>query len=100
MLHLSSQVEVNWKAPSPKAKPMKLETGELNYKEGSGAIWLSPWARLTRENGVVESETAVVKIEDGAIRAVDASKGRGTDTYPDRKLEYSADQLWVNFSEK
>jgi lipopolysaccharide export system protein LptA len=100
MLHLSSQVEVNWKAPGPNAKPMKMETGELNYKEGSGKIWLSPWAKLTRENGVVESETAVVTIEDGAIRAVDANKGRGTDTYPHRKLEYSADQLWVTFSEK
>ena len=100
MLHLSSQVEVNWKAPGPNAKPMKVEAGELNYKEGSGKIWLSPWARLTRENGVVESETAVVTIEDGAIRAVDANKGRGSDTYPNRKLEYSADQLWVTFSEK
>jgi lipopolysaccharide export system protein LptA len=79
---------------------MKLESGELNYQEGSGKIWLSPWARLTRENGVVESDTAVVTIEDGAIRAVDANKGHGTDSYPNRKLEYSANQLWVNFSDK
>jgi lipopolysaccharide export system protein LptA len=100
LLHLSSQVEVNWKAPGPNAKPMKLETGELNYKEGSGKIWLSPWARMTRENGVVESEMAVVTLEEGAIRAVDANKGHGTDNYPGRKLEYSADHLWVNFSDK
>ena len=100
LLHLSSQVELNWKAPGPHARPMKLEAGELNYQEGSGKIWLSPRARLTRDNTVVETETAVVTLEDGAIRAVDASKGHGTDSYPNRKLEYSADQLWVNFSEK
>jgi lipopolysaccharide export system protein LptA len=100
MLHLTSQVEVNWKSPSPDAKPMKLEAGELNYQEGSGKIWLTPWARMTRENGVVESDAAVVTIDEGSIRAVEASKGRGTDTFPNRKLEYSADQLWVNFSDK
>ena len=100
LIHLASQVELNWKAQGPNAKPMKLEAGELNYQEGSGKIWLAPWARMTRENGVMESETAVISIEDGAIRAVDASKGHGSDTYPDRKIEYSAGQLWVNFTEK
>ena len=100
LLHLSSQVEVNWKAPGPHARPMKVEAGELNYQEGSGKIWLSPRARLTRDNTVVETETAVVTLENGAIRAVDASKGHGTDSYPNRKLEYSADQIWLNFSEK
>src|SRR5215467_4769526 len=38
LIHLLSQVEVNWKSPGPNAKPMKLESGELNYQEGSGKI--------------------------------------------------------------
>src|SRR5262249_6969601 len=72
LLHLGSQVELNWKGPGPHAKPMKLEAGEMRYVEGSGKIWLAPWAKLTRENTVVQSEAAVITLEEDAIRAVDA----------------------------
>src|SRR6266851_7161322 len=33
-LHLLKQVQLDWKAPRPGAKPMKIETAELTYKEG------------------------------------------------------------------
>jgi len=34
-----------------------------------------------------------------AIRQVEASKAHGSDTYPNRKLEYSAGELWVDFDD-
>jgi lipopolysaccharide export system protein LptA len=100
LLHLYHQVEVNWKSRSPNAKPMKVESEEMTYQEGSGKIWLAPWAKLTRENAVMETEAAVVTLEDGVVSAVEANKGHGTDSYPNRKLEYAADQLWVNFTDR
>ena len=98
-LHLGSQVELNWKGPGPNTKPMKVQAGELTYQEGSSKIWLAPWAKLIRENAVVESESAVVTLDDGRIRKVEANKGHGTDTYPSRKLDYAADQLWLSFDD-
>src|SRR5438105_3586625 len=32
-LHLRSHAEIDWKAPGPHALPMKIEAGELTYKE-------------------------------------------------------------------
>jgi lipopolysaccharide export system protein LptA len=99
LLNLGSQVELTWKGNSPHAKPMKVEAGAMHYQEGSGKIFLEPWAKLTRENTVVQSENAVVTLENDSIRLVEATKGHGTDVYPNHKLEYSADSLWVDFSD-
>src|SRR5258708_6868781 len=59
-LHLLNQVQMKWKAASPGAKAMRLETGDLNYKEGSSLIWLNPWARLYRDNAVMEAGPTLV----------------------------------------
>ena len=44
-----------------------------------------------------------VGVEDGAgskfIRKIDTTKAHGTDSYPHRKLQYSADELWTNFDD-
>ena len=98
-LHLSSQVELDWKGPGPNTKPMKIEAGEMTYMEGQNKIWLAPWAKLTRENAVMQSDAAVVTLDEGRIRQVDAAKGHGTDTYPTRKLDYAADHLWLDFDD-
>lgn len=98
-LHMASQVELHWKAPKPGAKPMKLEAGELRYKEAESKVWLLQWARLTRENTLLESGPAVVTLEEGAIRYLEGQKARGTERYPNRQVEYSADEMWVRFGE-
>jgi lipopolysaccharide export system protein LptA len=98
-LHLNSQAELHWNAPGPNAKPMKIEAGEVTYRETEAKIWLSPWARLTRENTVVESGDAVVTLQDRAIHHIDAKNAHGTDAYPNRKLQYSADQLSVDYGD-
>lgn len=102
-LRIKSDVKLDWKpagtpsAPSP--KPLKIEAASLAYHEAISEIWLKPWGRLARENTVVEGEHVVVHLQDSvtsdgqrrtAIRQVEASKAHGSDTYPNRKLEYSA----------
>ena len=98
-LHLLSQVSLDWKAKTPAAKPMKIETAELNYKEGSSVIWLKPWARLHRDNAVIDAGPTLVTLQDQIIHQVDAQKAHGTDEYPRRKLQYAADELHVTYDD-
>ena len=37
---MMSQVELNWRGSDPKAKPMKVEAGELDYKEKESKVYL------------------------------------------------------------
>jgi len=98
-LHLRSQAEIDWKAPGPRAAPMKIEAGEVVYKEAESKVWLNQWARLTRENTLVNAATAVVQLQDGVIRQIDALKAQGVDEYPRRKLQYAAEELRVTYNE-
>jgi len=97
-LHLSSQIELRWRGRGPKSRPMKLEAGELVYKEREAAILLSPWSRLTRENAGLEAQLATVILQEGSIQRVEARQARGADRYPGRQIEYAADQLIMHFS--
>lgn len=99
-LHMNSQVELHWKAATPKAKPMKLEAGELIYMEAQSKVWLTPWARLTRENSTVEAGPTVVTLENGAIRLIETQHARGMEKYPNRQLQYAADEMWVRYSDQ
>ena len=102
---MKSGVSLDWKAAGPRAMPMKLEAGSLAYREANSDISLTPWGKLTRGNTVVEGENAIIALEDGKkgqklIRKINASKARGSDVYPRRKLEYAADQLWVDLNDE
>jgi lipopolysaccharide export system protein LptA len=99
-LQMYSQVELHWRGQDPKSKPMKLESGHLLYKETEEKIYLSPWARLTRDTTVLDSRDAVAAIDKGAIRHVDATQAHGIETYPERKVEYAADQMGMDFDPK
>lgn len=98
-LHLQQDAEIDWKPPGPHTKLMKIQAGDVVYKEAESKIWLNQWARLTRENTLVNATTAVVQLEDQVIRQVDALKAQGVDQYPRRKLEYAADELRVIYNE-
>ncbi len=82
-LQMRSSVELNLVARGPHGKPMKLEAGQLIYKELDSKILLSPWARLKRD----------------AIQLVEAQKAKGVDLDPKRRLEYEADHLTVHYTE-
>jgi len=96
-LHMRSQAELCWRGRAA-GRPMKLEAGELVYKEADSLVMLSPWARLTRDNGRLESQGAVVSLREGLIREVQAGRARGEERRPKQLLEYSAAQLWMAFA--
>jgi lipopolysaccharide export system protein LptA len=98
-LLLNSQAELHWDPPGPHAKPMKIEAGQVIYRENLAGIWLTPWARMTRANTVVEGGETVIALEDGKIHHVDTQKAHGTDAYPSRKLQYGADHLTVDYGD-
>jgi lipopolysaccharide export system protein LptA len=98
-LHMNSQVELNWHGRDPKAKPMKVEAGELNYKEADGKVFLSPWSKLTRDTLALNAGPAVVTLGNGLIQKADAQNAQGTDQRPQRNLTYGADQLGIDFDE-
>ena len=107
-LVMKNGVEVHWKAKGPNAKPMKIEAGSLTYHEAESEIWLKPWGRLTRGNTVVEGQDAIVHLQgvdagDGknqfVLHQVDARMAHGTDAYPNRKLQYAAGEMTVDFDD-
>jgi lipopolysaccharide export system protein LptA len=105
VLHLKSAVKLDWKPVGPRAKPMKIEADSLYYRETENEIWLKPWGRLTRDTTVLEGNDATIKLQESAdgskkhLRTLEASNAKGTDTYPKRKINYSAGHLFVNFNE-
>ena len=103
-LLMKRDARLEWKTKGPHSKPMLVEGGSLEYHEDTSEVWLKPWGRLTRDNTVVEGENAVVHLEDdGAgskfIRKIETTKAHGSDVYPHRKLQYSADELWTDFDD-
>jgi lipopolysaccharide export system protein LptA len=99
-LHLRNHAEIDWQAPTPHAPPMKIEAGELVYKEAQATVLLNGWARMTRRNMVVNGSSGVVHLQDDVIRQIDALKAQGTDEYPKRKIEYAADEVQVVYNDQ
>ncbi|PWU00796.1 MAG: LPS export ABC transporter periplasmic protein LptC [Terriglobia bacterium] len=99
-LQMKKDVEVLWKGTNPQARPMKIEASSLTYHEATSEIWLKPWGRLTRDHTVVEGYESIVRLQDQAIRRIESNRAHGSDEYPDRKLQYAADGLWVDFDDE
>ena len=105
-LRLKNEVEVNWTPEGPHAKPLKIEASSLVYHESANEVDLSPWGKLTRDNTQVEGEDVVVHLTETKVNGevkrtlqqVHAVRGHGTDEYPNRKVQYSADDLLVDFN--
>ncbi|MCX6624507.1 MAG: LPS export ABC transporter periplasmic protein LptC, partial [Acidobacteria bacterium] len=99
ILQLKSAVELNWRPVGPRAKPMKIEAGELIYRELEAKIYLSPWSRLTRDTLKIDGGEAHVTLQENVIRNVDAQNARGTDTYPNRTVEFQASRLFLTMDD-
>lgn len=100
-LHLQHDAEIDTKPPGPHAKLMKIQAGEVIYKEAESRIWLNEWARLTRENTIVNAASGIIQLQDDRhIRQIDAANAHGTDEYPKRKLEYAAGELRVTYNDE
>ncbi len=107
-LQLKSGVEIDWKPDKPNAKPMKIEAASLVYHEEASEILLNPWGRMTRGNTVVEGENVIIHLKQmgkdpgsrRVISQVRAQHAHGVETYPNRTVQYAADDLLVDCDEE
>jgi lipopolysaccharide export system protein LptA len=103
-LQLLHGVVLNLHSKNPKASPMKVEAGDLNYHEKEGLVNLGGWSRLTHDQTVINAGPAIVKLrisEDKQkhLDTVAAPNAAGTDKRPGKELEYAAGLLHVQYNE-
>lgn len=99
-LVLHSAVTLNWLGQSGEQTPMRVEAGYLLYREGESKVYLRPWSKFKRANLSMEAGDAVVTLEDGAIRLVEAQRAQGRDQYPNRQLTFGARDLRMTLDAK
>jgi lipopolysaccharide export system protein LptA len=107
-LELKSAVEVNWRPVGPHAKPMKIEAANLVYREATADVFLTPWGRMVRDTTAMNGENVVIHLQvtdDGekvhhTVRQIqtDHAHGTETDTVRNRKLNYGADHVVVDYN--
>ncbi len=98
-LNLHNDVSMTWRGTDPSTIPMKIETAQLNYKERDGKVYLTPWSKLTRDTLMLNAGPATVTLQKGNLKLVETTQAKGTDMRPGRNLEYSANQLTVEFND-
>src|SRR5579884_27469 len=99
-LLLKSQADMTWRGRNPDALPMHIQAGQVTYKEKESKVWLGPWTKFSRDTLSMVGGSTVVAIDKEHIRSVDADQATGVDNDPDRRLDYSADHLTMNFDDK
>jgi lipopolysaccharide export system protein LptA len=99
ILNLHSDVNMTWTGAEPGGIPMKIETAQVNYNEHDAKIYLTPWAKLTRDTMMMNAGPATVTIDHGHLKLVETTQAKGTDRRPGRNLEYGANQLTVEFND-
>lgn len=97
-LQMHQDVKLTWRGQSPTDKPMEIEAGSLTYKEAESKIFLLPWSRFRRDTLAMEGGGSVVTLNKGVLQLVESQAARGVDVTPNRRLEYAADGLRMNFN--
>src|SRR5579871_923552 len=99
-LVMKKEVEVHWKGPGDHTPPMKIEAESLTYHEDKSEIWLKPWGRMTRDQMVVEGYDTILHLADkNHIKQIETNRAHGIDDTANRKLQYAADGLWMDFDD-
>ena len=99
-LHMNSDVSLTWFGEKPEDKRMEVQAGSLIYKEAESKVLLMPWTKFKRETLSVESGNSVVTIVDGSIQHIETFQARGADSQPNRKVEFAAEELRMQFNPK
>ncbi len=100
ILHLKSQVALDWIGKGPVANKMHIETDDLIYKEAEGKVYLSPWARMTRQGTHIEAQNTLITLLNHHLHEIDGDRAVGSDQRDDRQTRYSADKMVAMFNEK
>lgn len=98
-LHLKSKISLYWTGGGPMDEALHVESGDLVYNEGEQKIYLSPWAKLTKKSTTIQSHNAVVTLDDGVLRTIDADHGAGSDDREGRHQDYSANNMHALFDD-
>jgi lipopolysaccharide export system protein LptA len=98
-LHLLQKVVLNLHGKKPGSKTMRVETDDLTYKETGSVIWLMPKARMVTEHSVIDAGPTLITLKDQQIDSIAAHDAHGVDTYPKRKIEYTAGMLVAKYNE-
>jgi lipopolysaccharide export system protein LptA len=99
-LNMQSEVSLTWYGNHPGGKRMQVQGGSLVYKEAESKVVVTPWARFQRETLSVEAGNSIVTLVDGAIQHIEAFQARGTDAQPNREVDFSAQELRMQFNEE
>ena len=118
VLHLKSQVALDWIGHGPAENKMHIEAGDLVYKENEQKIYLSPWSKMQRQSTVIQAQNSVVTLEDDLapgqpnagsaasgtkkthLHEIDSDHAVGTDDRDGRHTDYSADKMTAFFDEQ
>ena len=98
-LVMRSQVEMIWRGQDGLARPMKVEAGDVVYKEKESKVFLGQWSRMTRDTMTLNAGPAAVTLLHGEIQLVETQKAEGKDTRPGREVIYAADNLMITLDE-
>lgn len=99
ILHLKSQIALDWIGNGPVDKKMHIETGDLVYNEGQQKVFLSPWSKLQRQTTTIQAQNSVVVLENGRLHQVDAEHPFGTDNRENKHTDYSGEHMTGTFDE-
>jgi len=97
-LHLKAAAEFFFQGSAPADRWTKVESDEAVYKEGSGIVVLSPWSRMVRADMMLEAGVSTITIDKGNIRRVDAVAAHGFEHNGERRVDYAADNLTLQFA--
>jgi lipopolysaccharide export system protein LptA len=99
VLHVKSQVALDWIGKGPVQRKMHIESSDLVYKEAEGKVYLSPWSRMTRESTKIEARNTLILLENRRLHRIEGDHGVGNDQREDRHTTYSADKMTAMFDE-
>lgn len=98
-LHMKSQILLDWRGKKADSVPMHIESGEAFYRERDSKVILIPWSKLTRDTLRLEGKMSVVTLDQGEVRLAEIEAGHGVKEDPDRKVEFGADGMTMNFAD-
>jgi lipopolysaccharide export system protein LptA len=78
---------------------MKVETEDLVYSETGSTVKLGPWAKLTRDQTVMQAGATTVNLKNRKLDTIDAPSAKGTDQQQGRNLDYSADMVKAYYND-
>ncbi len=99
VLHLKSQVALDWVGTGPAENKFHVETDDLVYKEAEQKVYLSPWSKMQRQSTTIQAQNSVVTLQDGVLQQIVGDHAFGFDQREDRRTDYSADKMTALFDE-